>query len=292
MDITLKSGGNTAVVSTRGGELTSFRDGAGTEYIWTGDPACWSGQNPILFPTVGNLKNGRVEIKGRQYEMGRHGFARRSEFSVAEQGGDFAVLELRDSPATLAQYPYPFLLKVTHCVLKNGFCTSFAVKNTGSEAMPFCIGAHTGINCPLHPGESFEDYDLVFDQTEDARTIPLTADGLISGGLGRKLLDHTDTLPLTYQLIEECATLIFEGLRSSGVTLKNRNTGRGVRMDFAGWPLIAFWTSRTGAPFLCLEPWCGCAALEDESGKFEDKPCCVILGPEEDAQFRYTVTVV
>ena len=40
MDITLKSGTNTAVVATKGGELTSFRDGAGTEFIWTGDPAC------------------------------------------------------------------------------------------------------------------------------------------------------------------------------------------------------------------------------------------------------------
>ena len=63
-------------VRTRGGELVSLRNREGTEYIWQGDPAFWSGQNPILFPIVGSLKDGRVDINGRTFEMGRHGFAR------------------------------------------------------------------------------------------------------------------------------------------------------------------------------------------------------------------------
>lgn len=292
MDITLKHGANTAVVTTKGGELTSFRDEAGTEYIWTGDAAYWPGQNPILFPIVGNLKNGRVEIKGKQYEMGRHGFARRSQFTVAEQGEDFAVLELRESPETLAQYPCPFLLRVTHTVTDGGFVTDFKVTNTGSEPMPFCIGAHTGINCPLYPGERFEDYELVFDQAEDACTVPVTADGLIADGPGRKLLDGSDTIPLSYRLIEECATIIFDGLASNEVVLRHKQTGRGVRMEFTGWPMIAFWTARNGAPFLCLEPWCGCAAFENESGKLEDKPHRVTLAPGWGAALNYHVTVV
>lgn len=292
MEITLKSGKNTAAVRTMGGELVSFRDGGGTEFIWQGDPAFWSGRNPILFPIVGNLKDGKVEIEGKQYEMARHGFARRSEFTVAEQGEDFVTLELRQSGDTLARYPFAFLLRVTHRVTKTGFSTAFEVCNTGDTLMPFCIGAHTGINCPLHPGERFEDYELVFDQAEDARTVPITADGLIAGGPGKKLLDHAGTLPLSYGLIEELATVILEGLRSSGVSLKNRNTGRGVHMDFTGWPMFAFWTARAGAPYLCLEPWCGCAALEEESGRFEDKPCCITLEPGESADFQYTVNLL
>lgn len=292
MEITLKHGQNTAVVTTGGGELISFRDGAGTEFIWTGDPAYWPGRNPVLFPVVGNLKGGKVEIKGRTCEMGRHGFARRSEFTVAERGGGFAVLELRESPDTLAQYPCPFLLRVTHRMTENGFSTAFEVRNTGDEPMPFCIGAHTGINCPLYPGENFEDYDLVFDEAEDACTVPITPDGLIANGAGRKLLDHAGTLPLTYKLLEECATIIFDGLSSTGVSLKNRKTGRGVHMDFPGFPMIAFWTAREGAPYLCLEPWCGCAAAENESGKMEDKPHCVVLGPGEAKGFAYAVRML
>lgn len=291
MDITMKGGKTTAVVRTTGGELISFRDGAGTEFIWTGDPAYWSGQNPVLFPTVGNLKDGKVAINGRTCEMGRHGFARRSEFSVVEQGEDFAVLELRENEQTLAQYPYPFRLRVTHKVTETGFSTAFQVDNTGDGAMPFCIGAHTGINCPLYPGERFEDYELVFDEPEQAASLLLTEDGLIAPGQ-EKLLDHSSILPLSYGLFERLPTVIFDGLRSHGVCLRHKTTGRGVHMDFLGWPMIAFWTPGQDAPFICLEPWHGCAALEDESGKLEDKPHCVTLAPGESAGFAYTVTVV
>lgn len=292
MEITLKSGANTAVVTTKGGELTSFRDGTGTEFIWTGDAAYWSGQNPVLFPTVGNLKGGKVEIRGKQYEMGRHGFTRRSQFTVAEQGEDFAVLELRENEQTLAQYPYPFRLRVTHRLTGAGFSTAFAVDNTGSEPMPFCIGAHTGINCPLCPGEQFEDYELVFDKPEQAASLLLSADGLIAPAGEAPLLDNSSVLPLSYGLFERLPTVIFDGLASAGVSLRSRKTGRGVHMDFPGWPMIAFWTPRQGAGFVCLEPWCGCAAFENESGKFEDKPHCVTLAPGESAGFRYAVTAV
>ena len=65
MQYTLHKGPLTAAVDTQGGELVSFRDGAGVEHIWGGDPAYWAGRNPILFPIVGSLKNGRVDIGGR-----------------------------------------------------------------------------------------------------------------------------------------------------------------------------------------------------------------------------------
>ena len=37
MQFTLQKGPLSAAVDTKGGELISFRDGAGTEYIWNGD---------------------------------------------------------------------------------------------------------------------------------------------------------------------------------------------------------------------------------------------------------------
>ena len=86
MKIELRRGGCTAVADTMGGELVSFRDEQGTEYIWGGDPEIWAGRNPNLFPVVGNLMDGRVAVEGKTYEMARHGFARRIEFAVAEQG--------------------------------------------------------------------------------------------------------------------------------------------------------------------------------------------------------------
>ena len=56
MDLTLTNASLTAAVRLQGGELVSLRDQAGTEYICQGDPAFWSGLNPIHFPIVGSLK--------------------------------------------------------------------------------------------------------------------------------------------------------------------------------------------------------------------------------------------
>lgn len=290
MDFTLSNGSLSAAVRTLGGELTSLRDRAGTEYIWQGDPAFWSGRNPILFPIVGSLKDGRVDVDGRPFEMSRHGFARQSEFTPVEQGRDYAVLELRESPETLARYPFPFVLRVRHQLLENGFSTAFAVENPGPAPLPFCIGAHTAIRCPLRDGERFEDYGLSFQQPEDADTLLLTPQGLLRSG-GREPMLRDGEIALDYRVFRRLDTLIFQGLRSRRVSLRHKASGRGVSLDFRGFPMIAFWT-KPGAPFLCMEPWHGCAAFEDETGGLRDKPHAVTLAPGERKELTYAFTLL
>ena len=80
MEITLQRNGLTAVVDTKGAELKSLKDAEGTEYIWQGDSKYWPGRNPVLFPIVGNLKDGKVRCGDRDYGMNRHGFGRDLEF--------------------------------------------------------------------------------------------------------------------------------------------------------------------------------------------------------------------
>jgi galactose mutarotase-like enzyme len=293
MQITLRRGALTAAAETHGGELVSLWDGQGAEYIWDGDPAYWTGRNPILFPIVGALKNGTVEINGSRYEMARHGFARQKEFSLAAQGEDFVELELREDPETLARYPFPFSLRVRHQLLENGFSTRFTVTNPGTAPMPFCIGAHTAFRCPLGAGEAFEDYQLVFDQAEDICAMTPGPDGCLLHDSREAVLPHTDTIPLDHAVYDRVDTLIFDGLRSGSVKLVHRTSGRGVRVEFSQFPMLAFWTKPNArAPYLCIEPWQGCAALDNESGRFTDKPHCLILQPGEAKTLGYTVTVL
>ena len=289
MRFTLSRGALDAAVQTRGGELVSLRRN-GAEYIWGGDPAFWSGQNPILFPIVGSLKDGQVDIGGQTFSMSRHGFARHSEFTPVEQGGDFAVLELRESGETLERYPFPFSLRVRHQLLADGFSTAFTVENTGASPLPFCIGAHTAFRCPLREGEHFEDYHLVFARREDASTLLLTPEGLVRGGAEEPMLSG-GVLPLDYDIFRRLDTVIFRQLQSGSVSLVHRETGHGVKMDFSQFPIAAFWT-KPGAPFLCLEPWQGCAASDRETGRFQDKPFAVTLAPGEQKTLAYTVTLL
>ena len=206
-----------------------------------------------------------------------------------DQGEDFIALELRDTEETLARYPFPFILRVTHRLLDDGFSTAFTVENTGTAPMPFCIGGHTAIRCPLAPGERFEDYLLVFDEMEDAQTIVPSAEGYRSAKR-EPMLNHTDTIALDHAVFDRLDTIIFEGLRSKGVTLRHKAGGRGIHMEFGEFPMVAFWTApNANAPYICLEPWHGCAAEEGESGELADKLHVIRLAYGEEKTLKYTM---
>ena len=292
MQISLKKGSLTAVADTMGGELISMQDRHKTEYIWQGDGAYWSGRNPILFPIVGKLKDDRVMIHGTAYNMKQHGFARSKEFIPVAQGEDFVELELCADAQTLAQYPFHFSLRVRHTLLENGFDIQFCITNLDSLPMPYCIGAHTAYRCPLIAGEAFEDYQLIFEHTETAQTILPYANGLWHDR--REIaLNHTDTIPLHHALYDRIDTLVFDGLQSKRVRLLHKTTKRGVEVSFSDFPMIAFWTMpHKNAPYICIEPWQGCAAYDNESGRFEDKPYCVTLQPQQARTLHYTVTIL
>ena len=281
-----------AVVDSHGAELVSFRDQNEKEYIWDGNPAFWPGRNPLLFPIVGNLKDGTVKFDGAVYEMGRHGFARDNEFALVEQGEGHVVLELCENEATLKKYPYPFKLQVRQQLTDGGFVTAFRVENTGDLPMPFCIGAHTAFNCPLNAGETFGDYEIVFDQKETAPMRRLTAAGLVSAEEREAFLEDQDRFALDHEVFARVDTIIFDELKSTGVSLLHKDTGKGLRMEFGGFPMMAFWTKGTEkAPYICIEPWHGCAAVDTESGEFKDKPHCITLAPGEAKELAYCVTI-
>lgn len=291
MSYGLKNGSLRAEVTEHGAELIGLWDGGGVQYIWEGDPAYWSGRNPNLFPLVGDLKDGEVRAGDKLCRMGRHGFARRKDFTPVRQADDEITLELREDEDTLAQYPFPFCFQVTHKLLPDGFSTTYRVKNTGSEPMPYCVGGHTAFRCPLLPGEVFEDYRLVFDREEDTLSPCLTDEGRISFQKTARILAGSRELPLDRAQLEKYNTLMFRELRSQRVSLVNPATGRGVRMDFSQFPMVAFW-SVPGANYLCLEPWQGCAATDGEGGQFTDKPYHIALAPGEERTHTYTVTLL
>lgn len=203
-----------------GGSLHSIKDREGTEYLWQGDPAYWSGQAPVLFPICGSLRNdsAKVGISGKM-EMPRHGIVRKREFICAEQTGHSITFVFNSNEETMEKFPYRFQLAIKYTLNENEIITEYIVENHDQIKMPFQIGGHPGFHCPLLPEESYEDYRIVFEQEETCSVpTPVTETGLIDMEHRTPFLKQQKELPLSHELFAKDAVILDE-LKSRRVTL-------------------------------------------------------------------------
>ena len=75
----------TLSVDPLGAQMMELNSRQGTRYLWDGNPDYWSGRAPVLFPFVARMMEGKCRLEGQIYQMGIHGFAKLSAFSVEEQ---------------------------------------------------------------------------------------------------------------------------------------------------------------------------------------------------------------
>ena len=76
--------------------------------FWSGDPKYWSGVAPVLFPVCSGLKDDKFTINGKSYNLEKHGFAKKMDFTVEEKGDAYAVFLLTSTEETLKSYPWTF----------------------------------------------------------------------------------------------------------------------------------------------------------------------------------------
>ena len=107
MEKKITAGSSSAVINSFGAELRSLFLG-GRELMWSGDPKYWKKTSPVLFPTVGGLRDGCTMIDGEMYAMTKHGFARDKEFACTAEIGSSLIFTLSDTPETMKMYPFRF----------------------------------------------------------------------------------------------------------------------------------------------------------------------------------------
>ncbi|ONI44875.1 hypothetical protein AN641_05590 [Candidatus Epulonipiscioides gigas] len=290
MEYTLKNGNCTAIVKSLGGELTSFKDETGKEYLWQSDPTFWGGCAPLLFPIVGALIDDTIQFKGQAYNMPKHGLVRKVEYNLIEKTDTKIVLETKYTPNTLQHYPYKYKLTVTQTLNSDGFTTEYCVENIDTVNMIFCIGAHPGFNCPLDGGD-FSDYTLIFEKEEDPEIYNTDDKSILTFEKPIKVI-HGKKIPLTHSLFDNDA-MILRKLKSKEIKLIKDGTGKGLSLSFEGFHALGIWTPpHVKAPFVCIEPWCGLPAIYGESGEFNDKPFAITLEPNETYTTSYTMKII
>lgn len=293
MIVTLKNQYFTAQVDSLGAQLISLKDSAGKEYIWQRDPAYWQNCSPLLFPIVGNCRNGKTLLEGNWYEIPKHGFCKVTDFSVNQASEGQAVFSICDSEATHAVYPYAFRLSLTYTLQEDGLHMDYQVENTDSKAIHYNIGAHPGFNCPLENGEKFEDYVLEFEQEETAASMVYDVKNLQFDVNWRKpMLENSRVIPLTYDLFRDDA-IFFDQIRSRKVAIKNPATGKGVLVDYRDFETVAFWTAMPSkGPFLCVEPWNGSAIRSDEDDDFKNRHFLQTLEVGETKDYHLGIQIL
>ena len=288
---TICSGDLTATVDSMGAQLMSLTF-AGAEYLWQGDPKFWPRRAPVLFPIVGCLKNDEAMSAAGPVHLKRHGLARTNEHSIVERSESSVTFQLDSDEATRELYPFDFRLNMTYSTDGTSLAQRFAVTNTGDVDLPFTLGGHPAFNVPMPgaEGERFDDYALVFAERWSPEVPVIDERGLHDFGRMTRLMDNDRELPLSHELIERHATLVFHDVPKNRVTLVGTRSNHGVELEFDGFDYLGVWTASTEAPFLAVEPWHGCATAYDESDRFEDKRSTITLAPGERAELAFTVT--
>ena len=260
-----------------------------TEFLWNGDPAYWDGRAPVLFPIVGRLVNGTYRIGGAEYRLDGHGFAKDSEFTASITGASEIYFLLTADEATAAVYPYNFKFGIRYVLERNKLTVAYEIENRGTVEMPYAVGAHPGFMCPMNEGEVFTDYYLEFSEPETTELLPVGDDGFFVRQT-KPFLKNERIIDLNYKLFVPDA-LVFRGLKSDSVTLRSKNHGKHVAVNFKGFEYLGIWT-RPGAPYVCIEPWTSLGDYTGFAGEFTDRPGVKTLAPGEMFKISHTITAV
>ena len=284
----ITTAGISAEVSARGAELVSLRDAAGNEMLWQAGPE-WPRHAPVLFPTVGRLRDDTLRHDGKSYALGQHGFARDSQFEWSERSPDRVVLRLADSPETRQSFPFPFRLELIYAVADDVLTVTTRVTNPGDGPLPCGVGAHPAFRWPLMTGISKDDHVVAFETQETG-----SARSVVGGLLGKDKPLPFDgrQLKLSESLCAKDA-LVMPGVASRQVTFSALDTAgdsaASLTVAWNGFKDLGIWSKPGGAPFICIEPWYGMASDVDWDGEFLEKPGILVLPAGETRDFQWSV---
>ncbi len=257
------------VISSKGAELQSiYRKDTGIEYLWSGNPAFWGKKSPVLFPIVGGLKNNRYTFKGKEYAMGRHGFARDRAFTISKQTDDDVTFSLKSDDETKAIYPFDFIFSINYQLIANQVKVSYQIENIEEEDLYCSVGAHPAFAVPLIADTSFEDYYLQFEQKETAPIWPLSDEGLLLS-TPTDFFRQEDTIALRKSLFYGDA-LVFKSLQSNSISILSDKHPHGIKVSYENFPFMGIWSAKD-ADFVCIEPWCGIADTVTTNGDLTNK---------------------
>ena len=277
--ITIANDRLTVTLSTLGAEMQSIVEADGTQRLWNGDARFWTGRAPVLFPICGGLKDDTYYLDGQAYSLPKHGFARKSEWTLEKAAADRAVFLLT---AQHPGFPFRYELRASYELQGSSIRIGYTVKNLDDRAFWCSVGSHEA----LATTGGLEHYTVVFEQPERLARYELV--GNLIKTEPEIMAEEAKELPLKTEYFAVDA-LVFPYLKSRSVTLKNDLNPKTVRVDYDGMDVLMFWT-KPGADYFCIEPWCNAPDFMDTDQQIAHKPGCMKLEPGEQVEKVHTIT--
>lgn len=143
---------------------------------WETNPVPTRSGHPILFPFPGRLRDGRITLDGKTYQLplndstkqhAIHGFTPRNPWRVVDHSanGDCASVTgefclSKDLPESLSLWPSDFVFRVTYSLFPHKLCVSALVQNAGVGPLPFGLGYHGYFRLPGMNDPGIADLEL------------------------------------------------------------------------------------------------------------------------------------
>ena len=281
--ITIKNEYLTASINEIGAELKSLVCN-NTEYIWEGKTEIWAGSCPLLFPICGGLKEDKYILNGKEYTLQKHGYARFKTFEIESKTDTTAVFLHKSDDETKKQFPFDYELRVIYTLTEKTLKIDYSVKNLTDGTMYFSIGSHEGYYTP----EGIEDYDVIFPQKETLNANVLY--GNILSNQQIPIIKEQEYLPL-YDKYFTVDALVFKELKSKSATLRNRKTGKALRVDFPDDKYFLLW-HKPNSPYICLEPWSGIPHVVGSSYDITAKEGIITLNAKSEYNHTHSITIL
>ncbi len=259
-------------VATKGAELQGlYSKKTDREYLWQAAPEGWPDHSLLLFPCCGRIDRSRITVKGREYPLAMHGFAKDKEFTVLYADNARLCLELAYDEDTLRQFPYPFRLGVEFCLTDDHVEENFTVRTDGEETMPFSLGGHPAFFCPVDLESEAEDCVLQFDTPQNILRHGLT-DGsrLLIPGSEEPFYAGEREIPLSDHFFDG-GPMILSNVKAGSVRLLSKKTGRYMEMGIKDFPFMTLWGQGKRMTVIAIEPWCGTSDVSGTDHAWEKK---------------------
>ena len=260
----------TVEVSGHGAELQSIRKD-GVEYLWQGDTSFWGRRSPVLFPIVGSVWESRYRVDGREYQLGQHGFARDMDFDLVSASDTEVRFRLESSEATIAKYPYPFILEIAYRLRGNCLDVIWEVTNPSESDIYFQIGAHPAFFYPDYDPEKSGRGFFTFDRSEGLECIRIKEKGCVDALTKWPLEMPEGRLKLEKDTFDAIDTIMLQDSQIKRVNMFREDGRPWLSLSFDA-PVVGIWSPPGKvAPFICIEPWYGRCDRAGYEGEYKDK---------------------